>query len=343
MPIEAGQARPDASPLEAPAPPEAAVSADPDPSSLLEDERPPASPDATQRHPLSTAEPRRVTLRRLEDDRALLRHRDLLRAHFGAALAAPLELQIADALGDRRAILVSGGPKDRNPIILVLDADQKVLWTKERPLAGIAPGVKEVALLPGPDGQVTISWFDAPTRLLALRAWDARGGILADFQLLEIEACDALSGLYWPGQGFLVVAAQAGGAARAQLLDEGGKLAWGLGGRAVPWVSRAGAPVAIAVDTHRSVVILQLGELPRAARPAGPEHALAVRFDAQGAALWDRPVDLGPAPLSAGGRTGERILARRADEGFVRVSLPWAPRRDVEVSAVGVVSAPRLR
>lgn len=335
---------PDAAPsASAAAPPEPALSAVPSSPDLPEDPAP-APPEETPRRLLSTTEPRRAMLARLEDEPALRPHADLLRAHFGGAVPSPLELQSTTSGGDHRAFLALGGPKERRPFLLVLDAEGRLLWTKERPLAGIAPGVTEIVLLPGPDGQVVISWFDRPTQLVALRTWDASGGILADYQLFPIESGDALSGLYWPGQGFLVVAAQARGAARAQLLDERGRRAWGHGGRGLPWVSRAGAPVALALDTDSSVMLFQLGEPPKPAPPVGPGHVLATRFDPDGAALWERPTDLGQVAPPEGGRAPARIAATRAAEGIVRVAIPaGASRRTLEVSSVGVVSAPRAR
>lgn len=339
-------ARVDAGPFaSAAAPPEPPASAAEAPPDLLDppDESPPARDAETPRRPLEAAEPRRTTLRRLEDDRTLRPHGELLRDHFGGAIPAPLEIQAAPVGGGRRAILATGGPVDRRPFLLVLDAEDRVVWTKERPLAGIAPGVREIVVLPGQDGQVAISWFDAPTKLVALRVWDATGGILADFQLFSIESGDALSALYWPGRGSLVVAAEARGAARAQLLDASGRLAWGQGGKMLPWVSRAGAPVAIAVDTESSVVLVQVGDALKA-RVGDPGHALAERYDARGVALWERPVDLGAVTLQAGGGAAARIGATRASEGVVRVSIPsGGARRALEVNAVGVVSAARGR
>jgi hypothetical protein len=333
---DAGPIASAAAPLE---PPASAAEAPPEPL----DESPPARDAETPRRPLEAAEPRRTTLRRLEDDRTLRPHGELLRAHFGGSIPAPIEIQATPVGGERRAILVTGGAVDRRPFLFVLDAEDRVVWTKERPLAGIAPGVREIVVLPGSDGQVAISWFDVPTKLVALRVWDATGGILADFQLFSIESGDALSALYWPGRGFLVVAAEARGAARAQLLDESGRLAWGQGGKALPWVSRGGAPVAIAVDTESSVVLAQVGEVEKA-RAGDPGHALAWRYDARGAALWERPIDLGAVTPQGGGGAGARIGATRASEGVVRVSIPsGGSRRALEVNAVGVVSAARAR
>jgi len=306
-----------------------APSADPD-LPVPPDEPPPLYTDETNRRPPSTAEPQRVTLARIEDDRTLLLQRALVQSHFGGKIPSPLEIQRAPLGGDHRAVLLTGGPKERRPLILVLEKKGGVLWTKERPLAGIAPGVSEIVLLPGPDAEVRIAWFDPPTRLVAMRAWDRDGGILADFQLFEVETCSALSGLYWPGRGFLVIAAQPGGSARGNLLDERGRLIFGAGGKALPWVSRAGAPASIALDTDSSAIVLQVGDIE------AKERALAARLDGLGALLWPRPLDLGAAPGS-----GRRIQAARAGEGSVRVTLPpGSERRTLEITSDGVVSAP---
>ena len=246
-------------------------------------------------------------------------------------------MQSAALAGGRRAVLLQGRPKERNPLILVLDPQGALLWTKERPLAGIAPEVSEMVLAPGPEGEVALLWFDTPTHLVALRKWAADGGILADFQLLDTGPCEALSGMYWPGQGWVVVAAQRG-AARAQLLDEHGRLAWGEGGIDLPWTGRASAPASIALDTEGSVMLLQAAAV--VGKPG--ERVLAARHNAAGAALWDRPADVGAAPPGSAGLG--RIAAERVAEGVVRVALGAGPGRlAAEVSWSGAAKPARGR
>src|SRR5437868_6624690 len=81
-------------------------------------EAPPAPRDETEKQPRSPVEAARRTLHRLDEDRALAAHEELLRKHFGPAIPVPLELQEALLAGDRRATLLYGAGKERNPFIL---------------------------------------------------------------------------------------------------------------------------------------------------------------------------------------------------------------------------------
>src|SRR5205814_95114 len=108
-----------------------------------------------------------------------------------------------------------------------------------------------------------------------------------------------LSALYWPGRGWVVAAAQPSGAARLQLLDESGRLGWGLGSRGLPWVSRAGAPVTLVLDTDQTVTAIQLGDAREGLARLGPDHVWAARYDPAGTALWERPLDAGTVPRAA--------------------------------------------
>jgi hypothetical protein len=293
-----------------------------------------AAPLETSALPAAAAEPKRTRIGRIEDDRALVPHRDVIRAHWKGDVPSPLELQSVALTGGRRAVLLYGRPKHRDPLILALDPQGALLWTKERPLAGIAPEVSEMVIAPGPEGEVALLWFDTPTRLVALRKWAADGSILADFELLDGGPCEALSAMYWPGRGWVVVASQ-DGAARAQLLDEGGQLAWGDRGLGLPWSSRASAPASIAPDTDGSVMLFQIGQAEGATGKRG-DRLLVARYNAPGAALWTRPVDLGAAPPGA---AQARIAAARVADGVVRVALGAGPSRlSADVTSEGAIS-----
>ncbi len=203
-------------------------------------------------------EPRRESLRKLDAERALAAQEALLRDHFGGALPSPLEVQVAALSGERRAFLAAGEARRRNPFLLVTGAKGELLWTKERPLAGTRQVVTEMVVTPGPRGEVALLWCDIPTQVVGLRKWGPDGTVLADFQVLEVDVCEALSALYWPGRGWVAVASQHG-AARAQLLDEVGKRSWGPRGIELPWGARPSSPASIAVDTDVSVMVFQVG------------------------------------------------------------------------------------
>jgi hypothetical protein len=273
-------------------------------------------------------------VRRLSDDPALARHRDALTAHFGMALPFPLEVQTAALPGARRAMLILGPPEAREPLILVTDAGGATSWIKERPLAGIVPGVRELALLGGPEGGVSLAFCDPAGKLGALRQWDADGGIVADYEVLDLTSCDAISALHWPGQGF-VVAASGAAPARAQLLDGSGRRAWGRAGLELPWKPAAGAPVTIAPDTDATVVLLQVGAAGEPGGRPGAPAAMAMRFDVHGTALWPRPIAVGrpSAPPAA------RLVVRATGAGALRVELAPGPApRAVELTPEGQVN-----
>jgi hypothetical protein len=283
--------------------------------------------------PLPAAEARRTSLRRIEEERALLPHEGLVRQHFGGVIPSPLEAQTAPLPGDRRAFLLYGEPRRREPFLMVLAASpgghletpREVLWTKERPLAGTRQVVTEMVVAGGPHGEVCLIWCDIPTQIVGLRKWSAEGIVLADFEVIEVDVCEALSALYWPGRGWVTVASQHG-PARAELLDEQGRRVWGPKGIDLPWSARPSAPSSLVVDSDASVVLLQVGDLRRGEGVA-PDRVLAMRFDTLGTPLWDHALDLGPAPgagapLGAGPLSGApRITAARTEPGKVRVSL----------------------
>jgi hypothetical protein len=108
------------------------------------------------------------------------------------------------------------------------------------------------------------------------------------------------------------------GAARAQLLDERGKRAFGQAGLDLPWKARPSAPAAIAVDGDASAMIFQVGDLAREGAAGGLDRLLGTRVDTLGTALWERPLDLGAAPPGA---AGERPRVTVRAPGSVRVSL----------------------
>lgn len=277
------------------------------------------------------AEARRSRVQRLADTPLLAPHRDALTAHYGEKPPLPLDLQVAALPGGRQALLILGPPEAREPLVLVLDPGGARAWTKERPLAGIVPGVRELAILGAPEGGVALALCDPEGTRVAMRHWDAAGGIFADYELVEVEGCAALSAVHWPGQGF-VAAAAGGHGAWAQRLDSNGGRAWGRAGLRLPWRSAEDAPVTIA-PTGDAVVLLQAGA-PEAegARP-GATSILAMRYDPRGNALWRAPVTVGAAPAQA----GARVVATPARSGAVRVQIGG---RVIELSAEGRVGPP---
>jgi hypothetical protein len=257
----------------------------------------------------------RVT--RFADEPALDGATELLERHFaGARSSYDVQTTPLTAAG-RRIVLISESDKptsDARPFAFVA-AGPNVLWSKERPVAGIMPPVGPIAIAPAPAGRVALAACDPPTSILALRIWDDDGSPFADFQALAIEDCKALSLLYWPRHGWIVVDAYVG-ATRAQMLDENGGQKWRQG-IDVGVRSRASAlaPASLAADTDDSFVLVQVAAPSGADN--GPLHALAFRYDARGNPLWPAPIDLGDVGRAA----GARVQLVPANPG-VRVTLP---------------------
>jgi len=187
------------------------------------------------------AEPERKTLRSAADDPALYANRDFLADHYGVVrLPFPLQLQSVPLPHARRALLFTGeGPALEKPMVMVVEANQALTWSKNRPLAGTRERVKELTLTRGPHGEVLLFWYDEPTKIFAARTWTHEGGIFADFQVLTADGCDGATVLYWPGYGWVAALAD-GGELHAQLLNEGGMLRWEGNGVAI--AAPAGTP-----------------------------------------------------------------------------------------------------
>jgi hypothetical protein len=246
-----------------------------------------------------------------------------LQKHFGGA-RGPFMLQRLDLTGHRRMFLVSSRDES-DPMVLVTDA-QRLVWSKERPTAGMIPPAMNLAITAHPQGGATMFAYDAPTKIVAARMWSEDGSPFADFQVLKLDACDDLSAAYWPGRGWLVVCAWLGGA-RAQLLREDGTIGWRRDGADVGTAWRAPAPPTILFDTPDTAMLVQYADV----RPGvAGDHVVALRYDARGRPQWVTPVDLG-AVLHVE-QTRDRVAARLGAAGVVRVDLGRGARVDVDGS-----------
>jgi hypothetical protein len=318
--------RPKAAPG-ADAAPAASASAASAASQAAPTEEPPA-PREVSVAPAPSLEARRATLARVEEDRALAANADTLRKHFGGAIPSGLVVQTADlSLGRRRAILVADGGKtgiaQSQPMVLVVDQAGVLQWTKEHPAGGIMPPVGQLAIASAPRGRVALVACDPPTSSVALREWDDDGTAFADFQAMDIEACEAVSVLFWPKHGWVIAASRQDGT-RAQLVSSEGRLSWGRG---IPLGARwrTTAPVALAADTDDSFILVQY---------AGPDadHALAYRYDATGAPLWPNAIDLGE--VRRVGPAEVRIPLTLPRPGIVRIKLAAA---EIDLASSGEI------
>ena len=266
----------------------------------------------------SGLEARRSVVTRVEADPVLAANAAALRKQYGGALPASLSVQATDLGADhRRALLVGAERNDGSldsPMLFVLDERGTVLWSKDRPAAGIKPPVGALAIAAGPHGRFALAACDPPTSSVALRLWDEDGSPFADFHALEAKVCDAITLLYWPGHGWLLAIA-AGPDTRLQLVTDAGGLAWGPG-RVLGARFRTIAPASLASDTTSSFVLVQYSQSPGEDRDV--DHAVAYRYDDNAQPLWPAPIDLGPVRRIAPGQ--ERITLGRAN-GVLRASL----------------------
>ena len=280
-------------------------------------------------------EARRTRGAALSRNPALAANADLIRKHFDGAVPTALLVQTAElSVAGRRALLVADGsraPAESRPLLLVVDDRGALLWSRERPTAGITPPAGAFAIAPGPEGRVALVVCDPPTLSLAARIVDDDGSPFADFQALEIDGCEDLSVLYWPRHGWIMAVARTG-TLRAQLLTESGALGWGKGvTMGVAW--RAAAPATLVIDTPDSFMLLQYG-FP--ASGGASDHALASRYDAHAAAMWAGPVDLGTVPRVPA--AAARLVATRPREGVVGTTVNGGAA--VEIRSAGNVHLP---
>jgi hypothetical protein len=297
-------------------PPQQSASAAPEPSAT-------AAPSARRRDVSgvvgSGLEARRSVVTRIEADPILSANADALRKQHGGAIPAALAVQATDLGSDRRrAIVVASERKDgtlESPMLFVVDEHGALLWSKERPVAGIKAPVGPLAVAAGPHGRFAMAVCDPPTSTVALRLWDADGSPFADFSVLDAKACDAISLLYWPQHGWLVALA-AGSDTRVQLVTETGGLAWSSG-RVLGARFRTIVPVTLALDSPSSFLLVQYSQSPGVDRDV--DHAVAFRYDDKAQPLWPAPLDLGAVRRIAPGQ--ERITVTRTSDGVLRALL----------------------
>ncbi len=259
------------------------------------------------------------------EDPSVAVERDLLALHYNGPEKIELDLQTSPlTAANRRVVLatVTAVPTQyaRAIAYVVDDAAKKVVWSRDRPVAGIKPPVGPTAIGAGPHGRVALAVCDPPTSTVALRIWDHDGAPFADFNALSFDGCDSLSLMYWPRHGWVVAVGRAG-ATRVRLVTEGGSPGW-PGGLDLGVRPKEGAiaPASIAADTDDTFVLVQLAQ-PNG-EPGSPFHALAFRYDAHGVAIWPAAVDLGALPKAPA--AGERVKLHPTLPG-VSVTIPSGP------------------
>lgn len=294
----------------------------------------PPAPHLPEQEDLSIppTEPTRKQLRKLEDEPLVAAHRDLASTHFGDSLSSPIAVQIEALPADRRAILIPGPPELEKPLVYCVAADGTRAWTKEAPLAGIVGGVREMAIVRGVSSGVALAFCDASQKLGALRAWHADGGIFADYEVVEIPRCEAISALHWPGRGTLV-AASGEGEARIGRIDARGMRPWGRSGLTLPWKPEPKSAVSILVDTDDTFVLVGVGTTDESRARHDGTLILAMRYDERGLEKWPAPIEIGRATQG----DVRRIAARVVATGKMEVETSVTPPKRAELTSEGSV------
>jgi hypothetical protein len=141
-------------------------------------------------------------------------------------------VQQAGLAEGRVAVLVSRADES-DPIVMAIDpVGDQLLFTKERPTAGIAPPVVHATIAPAPERGVAIFAYVASMHILAVRMWADDANPYADIEVFHPDACDDLSVGYRAGVGWIAACASKAGT-RAQRLRDDLTAAWGTDGLAV--------------------------------------------------------------------------------------------------------------
>ncbi len=180
-----------------------------------------------------------------------------------------------------------------------------------------------------------LAWCNGSTDSVAFRRWADDGGAFADYDALHVDACDALSVLYWPRLGWLLGVAWNGGAT-LQLINENGERTWGSDGLSLPWTWRTAAPVSLALDTPDSMLLFRLGQSGGA---GSGEYVFASRWSPAGRPMWPGPLSVKRLPRPAPDPL-VRIVLDPGPEGRIRARLPDRAASgavDVEVMSDGAV------
>ena len=277
------------------------------------------------------SEPVRKLVQNIDDEPALAKQRDAILGFFKDDLPSPIATQFEALPGDRTAILIPGKTDHSHPFVMVIDANGTRAWTKEMPLAGIVPGVHDIAIVRGPESSVGVAFCDSTGHRAALRTWLYDGTINADFEVMEVPHCDKISAVYIPNVGH-IVASVGEATARIGMIAVNGMRAWDPAGIELPWAGMPRTALTIAVDTADSFIVIGTGMVEGKTQPI--EGAiLAMRYDFQGREMWKIPMTLGQRSK----RTLDRMRVRVIESKKLEVDLEEKPLQRVALSSDGVV------
>lgn len=270
---------------------------------------------------------------RFADDPVLAKQLAVLLPHFGADGGAKgFDVQRIDLVGTRQATLVAeaGGA---NPMVLVTEGDA-LLWTKDRPVAGIVPPVEHVTISAHAALGVALFAWDPPTKIVIGRVWADDSNAFGDFEMLHVDACDDVVAGYVPDQGIYVVAATPGGP-MLQVMNENNVLQRGRNGTILGAPFRAPAPLSLVVGEDGSMFLARWANAS-----AKTSDLLEVTRYQKGKATWPAPVTLEVPRASA---PVERIAMKRLGDG-IRIELAHGAvaSRAVAVSVDATAAVTRL-
>jgi hypothetical protein len=230
----------------------------------------PLPPELPAGPPAPPGEAKRSTTAALERDPSLRPYLSTLRGHFAeGGVAGPFAVQWIERAGGGGAVLVSRADESE-PVVLAVDRD-RILFTRERPTAGITPPAQHVTITPGPERGVAIFSYVPAMHLVAARMWADDGNPFAEIVTLSTDACDGLSAAYGAGLGWIVACSSKNGT-RAQRLKEDLTGAWGTEGAVVGTIGPVDRPTLTIDDANRWT-------LTQRARAVGGDRTLKFRYD----------------------------------------------------------------
>jgi hypothetical protein len=263
----------------------------------------PLPPDLPATPPAPSGEARRSAIPALERDPRLRSYLSPLRAHFlEGGPAGPFAVQWIDRAGGGAAVLVTRADES-DPIVLAVDRD-RILFTRERPTAGITPPALHITIAPGPERGVAVFAYVPTMHLVAARMWADDGNPFAEIVTLTTDTCDALSAAYAAGWGWLVACSSTNGT-RAQRLREDLTGAWGTEGAVVGTLGPVVDRPVIAFEDARTWTLTQR------AKGVGGDRTLTFRYDAdaQPAAQPMPSSSTSKTSVELGGMTGGKPRA----------------------------------
>jgi hypothetical protein len=208
----------------------------------------------------------------LERDPLLRPYLSTLRAHFlEGGPAGPFAVQWIDRAGGGAAVLVSRADES-DPVVLAVDRD-RIVFTRDHPVAGITPPALHVTIAPGPERGVAVFSYVPAMKLVAARMWADDGNPYAEIVTLTTDSCDALTAAYDAGLGWIVACSSKTGT-RAQRLREDLTGAWGTEGAVVGTIGPVERPLISFDDDAKTWTLTQR------AKAVGGDRTLTFRYDA---------------------------------------------------------------